>query len=105
MDLQMSQFQPIKQLYMYRTYLLQVLQPLDLCSRSKIAALKTLSILGLELCTCLLLAKLLKKVLSFLNVEIETVVLWSDFKISFAWIKKIAAFIENFCKQATVSSI
>ena len=75
-----------------------------LCCKSRVAPLKTVSIPRLEICACLLRAKLMKKVLSSLNVEIETVVLWSDSMISLAWIKKSPHLLKTFVANR-VSSI
>ena len=59
-----------------------------LCSKSRIAPLKQLSIARLELCGALLLAELVHKVRMILSakIKIELIRLWSDSKVTLSWI-------------------
>nr|CAI5841992.1 unnamed protein product [Callosobruchus analis] len=58
-----------------------------LCSKSRIAPIKAITLPGLELSAALLLARLVTKVISVYTLEISKVVLWSDSQIVLAWIK------------------
>ncbi|XP_035229061.1 uncharacterized protein LOC118201134, partial [Stegodyphus dumicola] len=70
-----------------------------LCSKSRVAPIETLSIPRLELSGCVLLSRLMDKVISSLNVKVEKVIIWSDSTISLAWIRKsphlLKAFVTN----------
>ncbi|GBM61493.1 hypothetical protein AVEN_163883-1 [Araneus ventricosus] len=57
-----------------------------LASKSREAPLKKKTVPCLELCACLLLAKLVEKVLLSLKMNIEEVILFSDSTIALAWI-------------------
>ncbi|XP_053686321.1 uncharacterized protein LOC128735861 [Sabethes cyaneus] len=59
-----------------------------LTSKSKLAPLSELTIPRKELCTALLLTRLLVKVLPALDMPVQEVVLWSDSTIVLAWLKK-----------------
>lgn len=67
-----------------------------LCSKSRVAPLKTLSIPRLELCACLLLAQLMHKVLPSLKIPIEKVILSTDSMICLAWIGKSPHVLKTF---------
>ena len=70
-----------------------------LCSTSRVAPLKQLTIPRLELCAAALLAKLYKKVTCALNITIHEFHLWTDSSIVLAWIQgpcnKWKTFVSN----------
>jgi len=57
-----------------------------LCSKSRVAPLKTLTLPRLELNAALLLSRLISVVKRALRVEIESIHLWSDSTITLCWI-------------------
>jgi hypothetical protein len=58
-----------------------------LCSTSKVAPLKQLTILRLELCAATLLSKLYNKAIRALNITIDDSYLWTDSSIVLTWIQ------------------
>jgi len=70
-----------------------------LCSTSKVAPVKQLTITRLELCAATLLAKLYKKATRALNTTINESYLWTDSSIVLTWIQgppnKWKAFVGN----------
>ncbi|XP_055622591.1 uncharacterized protein LOC129766753 [Toxorhynchites rutilus septentrionalis] len=59
-----------------------------LCSKSKIAPLKGLTIPRMELCAVLLLSRLSSKVIPALKMEFNQITYYSDSQIVLAWLKK-----------------
>ncbi|GBN49736.1 hypothetical protein AVEN_67689-1, partial [Araneus ventricosus] len=57
-----------------------------LCSKSRVAPIKSVTIPRLELAACLLLAQLTRKVLNALKLKIDQVLLWSDSTVALSWI-------------------
>ncbi|XP_055941639.1 uncharacterized protein LOC129971687 [Argiope bruennichi] len=67
-----------------------------LCSKSRVAPIKEISIPRLELCAADLLSKLTVKVLSSLQLDIHGVHLYSDSTVVLAWIKTPPTSLKTF---------
>lgn len=73
-----------------------------LCSKSRVAPIKTMTIPRLELSACLLLAQLVQKCLKALKLNISNVLLWSDSTIALAWIESSPHLLKTFVSNRVV---
>ncbi|GBN42000.1 hypothetical protein AVEN_93179-1 [Araneus ventricosus] len=66
-------------------------------SKSRVAPLKCVSVLHLELCAAFLLAKLMRRVLSALKLEVSKTSFWTDSTIVLSWLKSkdLKTFVAN----------
>jgi hypothetical protein len=78
-----------------------------LCSKSRVAPVKTVTIPRLELCGAVLLAKLMYKVMTALNVPRESVYYYCDSTIVLSWILKSPSELKTFVatRVSTVQSL
>ncbi|GFX46158.1 integrase catalytic domain-containing protein, partial [Trichonephila clavipes] len=67
-----------------------------LCSKSRVAPVKPITIPRLELCACVLLPQLLEKVLHSLTLPIQQIMLWTDSNIVLAWIQRSPEQLKTF---------
>lgn len=61
-----------------------------ICSKSRVAPLKTLTLSRLDLCGATLLINLMNRVLASLNVKVQRRYYWTDSKIVLAWINSLS---------------
>lgn len=73
-----------------------------LCSKSKVAALKVLTIPRLKLCVAPILAKLMHKILNSLIIKFSHVYLWSDSQVVLAWLKTTTASLKIFVANQVI---
>ncbi|GBN90505.1 hypothetical protein AVEN_67660-1 [Araneus ventricosus] len=70
-----------------------------LCSKSRVCPIKATTTPRLELSAALLLARLVSKVISIIQVQINHIYMWSDSTITLAWIKtpheKLKTYVSN----------
>ncbi|GFT55934.1 integrase catalytic domain-containing protein [Trichonephila clavipes] len=67
-----------------------------LASKSRVAPIRVISIHRLELCACVLLAQLVKKIRSTLRLNISDIVLHTDSTIALAWLNTPANRLKTF---------
>ncbi|GBO41971.1 hypothetical protein AVEN_98228-1 [Araneus ventricosus] len=70
-----------------------------LCSKSRIAPLKSVTIPRLELCAAVLLAKLAQKTITSMKISFHSTVLWTDSTIVLAWIQKDPTVLKPFVRN------
>lgn len=74
-----------------------------LCSKSRVAPLKTRTIPRMELCAMVLLANLFVQVTSAINIDFRKIVFWSDSTIALHWINTskdlLKTFVSNRVKE------
>jgi hypothetical protein len=99
MGLQMLQKRHIEHVFICGQLIIGGRSRVILCSRSRVAPVKKVSLPRLELCRAILLAGLVDKILPALNVEKNNVHLWTDSTIVLSWIslpaRKWNTFVAN----------
>ncbi|GFX37459.1 integrase catalytic domain-containing protein [Trichonephila clavipes] len=76
-----------------------------LCSKSRVATVKPITIPRLELCACVLLSQLLEKVLHSLTLPIQQIMLWTDSNIVLAWIQRSPEQLKTFLHNSRNPSL
>lgn len=82
-----------------RVVLAYSLKTLLVCSKSKIAPVKGLTIPRMELCAALLLSRLASKVIPALKMELRQISYYSDSQIFLAWLKKPPTQLNTFVRN------
>ncbi|GBN75297.1 hypothetical protein AVEN_219110-1 [Araneus ventricosus] len=67
-----------------------------IASKSRVSPIKRLTIPKLELCSAVLLAKLVTRVISALKLDITNTFLWSDSVIVLCWLQKELCYLKTF---------
>ncbi|GFX09459.1 DUF1758 domain-containing protein [Trichonephila clavipes] len=83
-------------LFMYLLLKTTVTVIVNFCAASRVAPLKTLTIPRLELSACLLLSKLIRKVINALKMNLSQINLFSDSTIALSWIKTPPHLLKTF---------
>ncbi|XP_011503965.1 PREDICTED: uncharacterized protein LOC105367040 [Ceratosolen solmsi marchali] len=73
-----------------------------ICSKTKVASLKRLSILQLELAAALLLSRLILYVKNTLNMKTTATYLWTDSRVTLTWIKSHASRWKDFVRNHVI---
>nr|XP_040241675.2 uncharacterized protein LOC120961733 [Anopheles coluzzii] len=70
-----------------------------LCSKSKVAPVKPVTIPRMELLGAYLLARLISKVAGSIDLHLRNIILWTDSQIVLAWLKKPLATLQVFVRN------